>query len=349
MHVFATVTFLLTEQAQREAMQATGQPLARKQTVTVEIKPEDLVFMHIDENGDAYLDLAKEWISPQCEWLSATGEFDGDVRHFRKANPDVIALLRAGRAKVEAEKKQKAELAATQEQEGAVKRERWIDAFLADREARGTYRNYGEIYYWETKISHGKSGYEISLQHSPRREEVIAEIKRRNELDRKAEEALKAAAEAERDAIEATKQKFIAAWVAEHGDDVLKAQFADGLLARKTIVSKIAERAFNEASVPKEAIAPIVCDNRECVCQDESVETLPTKVYASWRELSGKFPADVTATFRKVRYCHRNDEDIETQSKAYYHAMLKLPYGPFLFERRIELIPQQSAEPATKN
>ena len=38
----ATVTYLLSEQAQRAQMAATGQPVARTQTMTIELTPGDL-------------------------------------------------------------------------------------------------------------------------------------------------------------------------------------------------------------------------------------------------------------------------------------------------------------------
>ncbi len=54
----ATITYLLTEQAQRAQMAATGQPVARKQTHTIDITPEDLPLLDVDAEGRVYLDLA---------------------------------------------------------------------------------------------------------------------------------------------------------------------------------------------------------------------------------------------------------------------------------------------------
>jgi hypothetical protein len=54
----ATITYLLTEQAQRAQMAATGQPVARKQTMTIEVSAEDLPLLDVSHEGVAYLDLA---------------------------------------------------------------------------------------------------------------------------------------------------------------------------------------------------------------------------------------------------------------------------------------------------
>ena len=65
----ATITYLLTEQAQRAQMAATGQPVARKQVKTVEITADQLPLLAMAEDGTPYLD-----ISRSLEILSKAGE-----------------------------------------------------------------------------------------------------------------------------------------------------------------------------------------------------------------------------------------------------------------------------------
>ena len=88
----ATVTYLLTEQAQRAQMAATGQPAARKQTMTIEVTADDLPLCKVAEDGTLSIDTAHEH-EPA---LIAAG--------WRKANPvesqiyapDVLGDIRAG-------------------------------------------------------------------------------------------------------------------------------------------------------------------------------------------------------------------------------------------------------------
>jgi hypothetical protein len=67
----ATITYLLTEQAQRAQMAATGQPVARKQSKTVEITTDDLAILDIDGDGNPGLDIAvaHEKQAPKAEGM----------------------------------------------------------------------------------------------------------------------------------------------------------------------------------------------------------------------------------------------------------------------------------------
>ncbi|MGB7602106.1 MAG: hypothetical protein WBM24_17490, partial [Candidatus Sulfotelmatobacter sp.] len=59
----ATITYQITEQAQRAAMAATGQPVTRKQTVTEQID-NGLVNHHlatVKSDGSIEFDLARQW------------------------------------------------------------------------------------------------------------------------------------------------------------------------------------------------------------------------------------------------------------------------------------------------
>jgi len=54
----ATITYLLTEQAQRAQMVATGQPVARRQVAIVEVSPEDFPLLDVADDGTLFLDLS---------------------------------------------------------------------------------------------------------------------------------------------------------------------------------------------------------------------------------------------------------------------------------------------------
>ena len=206
----ATITYLLTEQAQRAAMKATGTSVPQKMSVTVEITPEDLSLVEIDETGTPYLDLTQaSGPYPQANWLKEAGaiagiEGGGGRYGFKSPEPDILALLRAGWAKVEAE-----------EQAEREKIDAAIRTFLAS-DAPVT----GEFHIWHVTdaddrfIDISKREDELAKayraearrRHEAYREEQAAEERQRKEAWKRADEERKA----EQAALEAAKQHAIA-------------------------------------------------------------------------------------------------------------------------------------------
>ncbi len=170
----ATITYLLTEQAQRDAMAATGQPVARKQSITVDVTAEDMTIMQVAEDGTPYLDLSRRGNDSHKDWLLAANAVtdihvkdEGYLPHFLAPNPDVLALLRSGRVATRA-----ATAAAVAKQQAEVEEREasCIARFLGGGE--GMYRDGIRIYNpW---------GPDIPVTH-PRAHEILAEIKRRQE------------------------------------------------------------------------------------------------------------------------------------------------------------------------
>lgn len=94
----ATVKYLLTEQAQRAAIAATGQAIARQQTITVDIQPGDLGYCSV--NADGSLE-----VYPNTFWraLAAAGwAHSGGIPGAPALNPDVLGDIRRGLAALEA-------------------------------------------------------------------------------------------------------------------------------------------------------------------------------------------------------------------------------------------------------
>jgi hypothetical protein len=89
----ATITYLLTEQAQRAQMAATGQPVARKQTMTIEISAEDLPLCTVGTDGGISLDAtaARHWNA-----LLAAGWHEAHPIEAPVFAPDVLADIRRG-------------------------------------------------------------------------------------------------------------------------------------------------------------------------------------------------------------------------------------------------------------
>jgi len=91
----ATVEYQLTEQAQRAQMAATGQPVARKQSKTIEVSAEDLPLCRIAEDGTASV-----VIDQHRNALLVAGWWDG--RYATTYDPDILADIRRGQALMDA-------------------------------------------------------------------------------------------------------------------------------------------------------------------------------------------------------------------------------------------------------
>lgn len=318
----ATITYLLTEQAQRAQMVATGQPVARKQTMRVEVPAADLDLYDVDAVGTATLNIADS-STRQNAWLG--GRFHLHLFDAPQTPESLAALMRAGIAALAEAERVAAELTHANGEHNRAITEAAHQRYMADPSARFIYpttiRDYvGDLRspadYWPESHS-----------------EFVAEIRRRDQ-------AAIAAALASKDAAERAKEDFIACWVRDLGDEELSDQFEDGLACRKTILSMIATAAFATAGIPGEISVPDPCDNRGCPCCDNAVDCLPRKVYAVWRSIKAGLPAGSTADFRKVRECERDenwDGDGDGAGPAYYTATITMPHGPFQFTRRIKL------------
>lgn len=340
----ATITYFLTEEAQRAQMAATGQPVARKQLTIVEIAAENLAMMQVSEDGTPYLDLTEGWLHPQTDWLrkaEALSDLEG-MRNgsrvsnmycgFRAANPDVLALMRRGREKIVAE-----EAAARDEEDAEIRK------FLAsDTPVTGEYAL--------THIGH----VDIRGRIDALAQEYMAEAKRRYRAHQSAEQAKKmereriaaeqqAAREASAAIAEQEKQDFIRTWIAANANEETRQQFEDGLLCRKAMLSMIADAAFAQFGVPEAVEIGETCHNRACPCGDSYVDCLPRSIYSAWRPLKAKLPEGTEVRFSKVRDCLKDDEggyyreDGESAGPAYYTADITMPHGPFKFERRVKL------------
>ena len=341
----ATITYLLTEQAQRAQMAATGQPVARKQQVSVEIRAEDLPLLQVTPEGIPYLDLSVQF-PPRAAELKAAGavvdehgERGSSYIAFTQEAPDILAVLQAGAAKVAERKAAKLaaeqaenELAHANGEHNRVQAEAAYQRFLADPNARIRV-NYQDL---RSLVEDVRSPADWWPE---KHEGLCAEAQRRNDADARA-------AKERATQIEQAKQDYIAAWIAQYGDEILRAQFADGLACRKSIISAIANGAFLAVGVPAEAPDSVVCRNSDCPCTDTTVDCLPTPIYERWRELHAKLPEGTTVEFSRVRDCLRDSEDgswhgmedeADSASPSYYVAALKMPHGPFTFERRVKL------------
>ena len=315
----ATITYLLTEQAQRTQMAATGQPVARTQTTTIEVTADDLPYLIADENGNLSQRLNLGVLvngkpTPDIETLDGATAW----AQYRAYWQERHAVEAARRAEDQAERRKN----------GAYNREQaeiGYRAFLADPSARLSDHSN------QRPIDQRTPADWWAYEHA----EWIAEIRRRNASDAAAREVAAAATEQ-------SKLAAISAYVAASGDALLIQQHTDGLLGRKTILYRMADSALDAAGLPVECPDSVVCRNSDCPCYDSAADVVPPEVYARWKAI-GPLPDGASVEFREVRNCLRDESDPDqstfddTAGPVEYHAIVTIPSGPFQFKRRIKL------------
>lgn len=317
----ATITYMLTEQAQRAQMVATGQPVPRKQTDTVEVALEDLDCWPIAADGSIRVDLTAGYY-PSAGINSKGTDF--------AAAPDFPALVRAERARdAEAKKKKRAELETELADQIAA-----CQRFLANPALRSRPGSDWTIIDG-TRVQRTDTQYHLGC---PLWGEVLAEVERRTEIDAAAAAAAAEIKKAADSAREVAKSEYVADWIIHHTDDLTRRQQADGLLSRSGALAIIAASVFDPIA---EKYNPAICDDSSCPCGRNDIDSLPTSVYPRWLQIKSKLPGGSTVEFERVRECLRDAagfvEEGDGAAVASYAAVLKVPVGPFTLERRVRI------------
>jgi hypothetical protein len=342
----ATITYLLTEQAQRDAIKATGQPVARKQQMIIEVPAEDLDLFPIDANGMIELDLTGSITSSWREPLKAAG-WAPDGHSGVAANQydfPFIEDYRRGLAFVTA---RKAEQEALEEANGRHNQglaERAYQAFLTAPDRQPADR-INELVEELTGEELKAPAAWFPSDHAG----FAAEIKRRRAIE---EDARKAAEKAKEDAEAAkaqAKTDYINTWIAANASPAIQKQHQDDLLTRADAIRLIADAAFDALGVPQ-AHRVTMCQDDSCACGIKDVNGIPTEVYERWLTVAGLLPDNVFLEFEVARDCERDADGYydadgaydrtglnDGAGKSYYTAMIKLPVGPFIFQRRIKI------------
>ena len=197
----ATITYTLSESAQREQMAATGQPVAREQQYEQEITADELPLMAVAAAGALTLDVRESAFRAE---LQAAGALDNDrlscgYTRLLHPQPDIIALIRAGQS-----------ILASQRMASTAAADAEEDRLLADPASRVT-----------DHISISIGGTEWSRKLANCRPAARAEFERRNAADR----AARASAQAELRAAELRRMDEAAA--AFRADPTLRADKCD--------------------------------------------------------------------------------------------------------------------------
>ena len=343
----ATITYLLTEQAQRAQMAATGQPVARKQTIQIEVAAADLDLFPVNSDGLIVADLNDSWNS-----VRRTLELGGLTVDAPEKLSEIPAALRRGLAKRAELAQQEAELLIANGAHNRAQTDLAYAAFVADPSARGDGWSNGP----RKLVTDVRSPADWwPEQHNL----LVSEIERRNAADRAAAEAAKVAKEAE-------KQAYMDAWIVELTPEMLyvplpgepgspnnlrtlrnakdaekqfKQQYADGLLCREIVTGLIADAAFAAVEVGP-AFAWSTCRNSGCPCGKSELACIPRHTYTNWASIKAKLPEGYTVQFLDVRPCPGEDfycTDDSYTIKSVVCAKISIPCGPFTFTRTIEL------------
>lgn len=315
----ATITYLLTEQAQREQMAATGRAVARKQTATVEVAAPDLQYYPVAADGSIDVDLAGAMYVAGHRVASARGtpEFS--------AAPDIPSLIRARRAELEADLA--SQIAACQK-------------FLADAAMRAsTTAGYMWIAGAGVEVCQATNEYHLAC---PLYAEVEAEAIRRDRIDAASEAVTRAAKKAADEVREAAKRAYIDSWIGEHADAQTRAQHEDGLLCRAAALRFIADSVLDPVG-PAFSYGK-TCPSRECPCsRDTDIDCIPRSLYAGWKAIQAKLPENSIFGFVKGRRCLMKPDagmfagDGDSAGPLEYAVEIQVPVGPFVFERLVAL------------
>lgn len=301
----ATITYCLTEAAQRAQMAATGQPVSRRQTV-----PEDIpvapwlthLLVSVDKDGLVTADLDRTWgINEQ-----------GDIGGYPQTGVVYGELNAQPASGVEALETVAARIAAKQEE---------CKANYAVRQVELVTRRETERVQSEAREAKGR--------------EVRDEASRRRNAD--------AAIEAEKEA--AKQEYIVTWIAALLAYPSVQQQFADGLLCRKDAVQLIADAAFAAAGVGDAFKCAEFCDVSECKCGESVIDCLPRSKYPAWQAIKAGLPEGYQVEFSRYRECLRAgmdragwcSEDGATAGAAQHLAKITIPHGPFKFTRTVEL------------
>jgi hypothetical protein len=320
------ITYMLSETAQRAAMAATGQPVARTQTIEAEAALSDLDLFAIGPDGTVTLDmsvpshrhlnaLVTGWSSSPLLW-GAVQTYESLVAAIRAAYAARAAAAEAAAAK------EAAKLAAEADYDPA------LAASLGALQIVGVKDRVRRSPTAAPVHPHALS----VPSHQPLTRNALAAYHARAAAQRDERTAAAAAGEA-------AKLAAIAAWVAEHGTPLQQSRHKDGMLPRAEATELMAAWVMESHGVPAEDDRQI-CTDGSCPCSESEITALPECAYTAWVSLRKGLPDGYTVSFQRVKECPSRNEWGDCDADAvgcHTAAYLTIPYGPFRFERQVVL------------
>jgi hypothetical protein len=236
-----TATYLLSEEGRKASLLSGGDGRAVQQ-ITLAIPAERLHLVNVDEKGVARLKLRPRFeldAEQRVMFTDSPPRYDvpptlDDLLHDAARNHQLERAYHAERT-AERLKQRDAELDLRAE----VARE-----FLADPARRPAERPRPTRTHCFLILDGGRRlRFDVSVDSGPAHE-VPAEAYRRLERDRRADREKRRQQWSTDLAVHDEKQRFIKAWVTEHGTPDQKARHAAGVLPAAEVVEAIADEAF---------------------------------------------------------------------------------------------------------
>jgi len=143
--------------------------------------------------------------------------------------------------------------------------------------------------------------------------------------------------------------KYIENWIAQQPDEMLRQQFADGLLSYMDAENLIAATALDNLVGPAYQYHLCYVSSRDRlfghvhhVCDKWETHYLPPNIYPAWHALKDKLPEGTERSFHEVFPCllkgsRKPPNPQDGVGRLVYVAKLTVPVGPFRFERDILL------------
>lgn len=328
----AFITYRLSKEAQVSEMEYTQKSVKQQQTLDVPLEPGDISLFakYVDADGVIRYDVNSHGTGDAIyEALKRAGTLDSSGR-VKETQPDFLADIKRGLTLIEMDKAEEEQVKSANGQRNRQATEEAYQRFLADPAARVHFgynsplRNYVESVLGVELAS--PAGYWPG-DHA----EFLAEANRRRDQD---ERDKKEAADAKEEA----KLDYIESFMETSAPPEMLAQHKDGLLSREDALTAIADQEFSKLGL--EEWKPVICRDSNCACGRKDVTHLPQAAYVKFREIKRKLPADrkVELEFERVRECGRNGADYDSEPLApVYGVTVKLPVGPFLFERFVKI------------
>jgi len=351
----ATITYLLTEQAQRAQMMATGQPVTRKQT-TIEDIPAELLtspYAKIDEAGNLAFDLTRTVGLNHDGSVSNSGNGCAAIYGVLEAIPEsglaalqqLISTVAAKSRKLQTEwqaqiarekaaaENKSAELAAKK-----LAAQQLLADFVADPAARAIQIDSGTPYWiklpGDVTLSRDLMGLDAIS--------AVAKIARERGKQDADAKAAKAAAK------EQAKLDYLRIWIAEHGTPSQIARSAEGLLCRDEAIGALSESTFAPLDgflrYTNDSRPSPDCDREECDGEDcpvihtvvDTVDCLCELPYATYAAIRAAMPG-TTYVLRTHTAQHDCDHEGSCACDSNYSCMVKVTVGPFILQREYAL------------
>jgi hypothetical protein len=308
----ANVLYTLTEVGQKAALKA-GVNAAKVQSLSGEVEERDLEILDISESG------------------AVTGDFRG--LHFDAPAASIREVLDAVHARNEGKKREREE-----ERKEQAERDRATAVTLrADLTEAIAKLERGEQASVSLAWTPQHIKYDAGIELCERYASLVKAIAEEAQAERARAHLEKQKAEEQQ---EREKQEYRRTWALEHleGDEL--EQYNEGIFPKQELLERIANAVLDPIGP---AFEWHTCQNDDHKCGTDYVSSLPPTIYPEWKRIKALLPEGSTHKFFYVKPCllpsdgdYYEDGNDGVGAKQ-YGVELKVPVGPYLFDRDVEL------------